>query len=204
MINKKHWEQTYSDKAADEVSWFQPHADLSLRLIRKTSITHDAAIIDVGGGASTLVADLLKVGYSNLTVLDLSYAALATSQFRLGADSARVKWIEADITTVDLPESTYLVWHDRAVFHFLTSKEDRQAYIHILKQSVKTGGSVIIATFAEDGPTQCSGLPVMRYSVSALQEEFGSQFTLLSSQEEIHQTPFNTTQKFIYCTFRLD
>jgi len=204
MTNKTHWETVYSTKATDSVSWFQPHAILSMQLIHRTGIGHDGAIIDVGGGASTLVDDLVGAGFSNLTVLDMSSAALAVAKSRLGTNSDSINWIEADITKVDLAKKNYDVWHDRAVFHFLTTKEDRQAYLDLVQQSVKSEGSVIIATFAEDGPTQCSGLPVMRYSASALQNEFGSRFTLLHTQEELHSTPFNTTQKFIYCYFRLD
>lgn len=204
MANKTHWETVYLTKATDTVSWFQPHATLSMQLIRETGITHEAAIVDVGGGASTLVDDLLTAGYTNISVLDLSSAALIVAQERLGSSYDRINWIEADITTVVLPQNTYQVWHDRAVFHFLTTKEDRLAYLDLVQKSMKAGGHVIIATFAEDGPTQCSGLPVIRYSVSALQAELGSRFTLLRSQEELHSTPFNTTQKFNYCYFRLD
>lgn len=204
MTSKIHWENVYSTKATDSVSWFQPHATLSMQLIRETGIDYDAAIIDVGGGASTLVDNLVGAGFSNLTVLDMSLAALAVAKARLGTNSSSIHWVEADITTVDLAKKNYEVWHDRAVFHFLTTKEDRQAYLDLVQQSVKTGGHVIIATFAEDGPTQCSGLPVMRYSVASLQAELGSRFTLLRSQEELHSTPFNTKQKFNYCYFRLD
>jgi len=204
MTSKTHWENVYSTKAAYSVSWFQPHATLSMQLIRGTGIDHDAAIIDVGGGASILVDDLLAKGYTNLLVLDWSLAALDAAQSRLGSSANRVHWLEADITAAILPTNNYHVWHDRAVFHFLTSREDRRAYVDLVLQSVKSGGHVIIAAFAEDGPTQCSGLPVMRYSVPALQAEFGARFTLLHSQQELHSTPFKTTQKFNYCHFRLD
>ncbi|WP_410209642.1 class I SAM-dependent methyltransferase [Aquirhabdus sp.] len=201
-MSETHWEQVYSKKSANEVSWFQPRADLSLKLIAATDTPYSDAIIDVGGGASTLVDDLLKTGYSNLTVLDLSAAALQTSQLRLGEAAAQVQWIAANITTAGLPEQTYAIWHDRAVFHFLTTPAERQAYIDILRKSLKPGGHVIIATFAEDGPMQCSGLPVMRYSPAALWAELGSLLTLIHSEEELHYTPFNTTQKFIYCYFK--
>lgn len=203
MDTKAYWENVYSSKETNAVSWFQPHANLSLQLIRETGIAPNAAIIDVGGGASILVDDLLVAGFSNLTVLDLSSAALTAAQARLGRHAMRVQWIEANITTADLPNQTYDIWHDRAVFHFLTTPEDRQAYLNLVQRSVKKGGHVMIATFAEDGPTQCSGLPVVRYSVPALQAELGSNFTLIRSQEELHDTPFNTTQKFIYCLFQL-
>ena len=203
MNTKAHWENVYSTKQINAVSWFQPHANLSLQFIQETGIATNAAIIDVGGGASILVDDLLTAGFSNLSVLDLSSAALTTAQARLGQQAKRVQWIEANITTADLPKQTYNVWHDRAVFHFLTTPEDRQAYLDRVQQSVKKGGYVMIATFAEDGPTQCSGLSVVRYSVPALQAELGSNFTLLRSLQELHDTPFNTTQKFIYCLFQL-
>ena len=167
------------------------------------TVSPDAAIIDIGGGASMLVDDLMAGGFSNLTVLDLSLAALSAAQARLGQDATRVQWKEVNIINADLPDQTYDVWHDRAVFHFLTMAEDRKAYFNLAQRSVKKGGYVIIATFAEDGPTQCSELPVIRYSVPALQAELGSNFTLIRSQEELHGTPFNTTQKFIYCLFQL-
>lgn len=203
MNTKAHWEHVYSSKETNAVSWFQHHATLSLQLIRETGVASEAAIIDVGGGASMLIDDLLIAGFSNLTVLDLSLAALTAAQTRLGHNAARVQWKEANITMATLPTQTYDVWHDRAVFHFLTTSEDRQAYVELLQRSVKNGGHVIIATFAEDGPTKCSGLPVIRYSAPALQAELGSNFILIRSQEELHNTPLNTQQKFIYCQFQL-
>jgi ubiquinone/menaquinone biosynthesis C-methylase UbiE len=202
MPSKNHWERIYSTKATDAVSWYQEHASSSLRLIQATRVPKDAAIIDVGGGASTLVDDLLADGYSNLTVLDLSSAALSAAKERLGARAAAVRWLEADITEIDLPRLEYEVWHDRAVFHFLTSEEDRAAYVRAVLRSVKHGGHVIVATFAEDGPEQCSGLPVVRYSAAHLHSEFGDSFTLLDHQTEDHHTPFGTVQKFVYCHCR--
>jgi ubiquinone/menaquinone biosynthesis C-methylase UbiE len=202
MPSKNHWERIYSTKATDAVSWYQEHASSSLRLIQATRVPKDAAIIDVGGGASTLVDDLLADGYSNLTVLDLSSAALSAAKERLGARAAAVRWLEADITEIDLPRLEYEVWHDRAVFHFLTSEEDRAAYVRAVLRAVKHGGHVIVATFAEDGPEQCSGLPVVRYSAAHLHSEFGDSFTLLDHQTEDHHTPFGTVQKFVYCHCR--
>jgi ubiquinone/menaquinone biosynthesis C-methylase UbiE len=202
MTSKNHWERIYSTKATDAVSWYQEHASSSLRLIQATRVPKDAAIIDVGGGASTLVDDLLADGYSNLTVLDLSSAALSAAKERIGARAAAVRWLEADITQIDLPQLEYEVWHDRAVFHFLTSEEDRAAYVRAVLRSVKHGGHVIVATFAEDGPEQCSGLPVVRYSAALLHSEFGDSFTLLDHQTEDHHTPFGTVQKFVYCYCR--
>ena len=202
MQSKEHWEKVYTTKATDAVSWFQPHADLSLDLIKATGVSHDAAIIDVGGGASTLVDDLLANGYTDLSVLDLSAAALAAAQKRLGLQASKVQWIEADVTKADLPARRFDVWHDRAVFHFLTSAEDRAAYVQAVFRAVKPGGHVIVATFAEDGPNQCSGLPVMRYRADELHAEFGEAFALLSHQKEAHHTPSGTVQQFVYCYCR--
>ena len=202
MKPKDHWESVYATKPTDAVSWFQVHADQSLRLIKDTGVPSSAAIIDVGGGASTLVDDLLRNGYLNLTVLDLSAAALSAAKARLGASSGCVHWLEADVTNADLAVHAYDVWHDRAVFHFLTTQDQRHAYVGQVLRSVKPGGHVIVATFAEDGPTQCSGLPVMRYRADQLHAEFGEPFTLLRHEKEEHHTPFGTIQKFVYCYCR--
>jgi ubiquinone/menaquinone biosynthesis C-methylase UbiE len=202
MHPKEHWEKVYTTKSTDAVSWFQPHADLSLDLIKATGAKLDAGIIDVGGGASTLVDDLVANGYSDLTVLDLSASALDAARQRLGAQENKVRWIEADITQVDLPSKRYDIWHDRAVFHFLTTQKQRDAYVRTVFHSVKPGGHVIIATFAEDGPEQCSGLPVMRYRADDLHDEFGDAFTLLKHQKEAHKTPSGTVQQFVYCYCR--
>jgi SAM-dependent methyltransferase len=199
---KDHWERVYSTKAPAEVSWFQKTADLSLRLVKANAASASCAIIDVGGGASTLVDGLLANGFSNLTVLDLSAAALSAAKSRLGARAEAVHWLEADITKVSLPAHAYELWHDRAVFHFLTEIEDRAAYVSALLHAVKPGGHIIIATFAEDGPTKCSGLPVVRYSADQLRAEFGEQLSLSGQYREAHQTPFGTVQQFLYCTFR--
>lgn len=202
MQSKEHWEHVYSTKATDAVSWFQEHAENSLRLIQETGTSPDASIIDIGGGASTLVDDLLAKGYSNLTVLDLSAAALSAAQDRLDSRANLVTWLEADITTAELPVHAFDVWHDRAVFHFLAAPENRHAYVQAVLRAVKPGGHVIVATFAEDGPTQCSGLPVMRYSADELHAEFGEAFTLVQHEKESHLTPFGTVQQFTYCYCR--
>lgn len=201
MQKKEHWETVYSMKASDSVSWFQAHAETSLNFIKKLNLEKNAPIIDVGGGASTLVDDLLKNSYSRVSVLDLSGAALETAKNRIGSDSLSVEWFEADVTELQFPKHLFEVWHDRAVFHFLTKPEERSAYIKNLMHSVKPHGHVIISTFAEDGPTQCSGLPVMRYSAEALHAEFGENFLLKEQLREIHNTPFGTTQKFVFCHF---
>ena len=202
MQLKEHWERIYSTKATDAVSWFQEHADHSLGLIEATGVSHAASIIDVGGGASTLVDDLLAKNYQDITVLDLSVAALNSAKERLGARASSVTWLASDITEAELPLHAYDLWHDRAVFHFLTTPEDRHAYVQAVLRSVKPGGHIIVATFAEDGPLQCSGLPVMRYSAPKLHAEFGQAFTLVSHDKELHYTPFVTTQQFTYCYCR--
>ncbi|MBK7313780.1 class I SAM-dependent methyltransferase [Candidatus Aalborgicola defluviihabitans] len=202
MQSKDHWEKVYTTKAADNVSWFQAHAELSMRLIRESCPRRDAAIIDVGGGASTLVDELLDDGYPNVTVLDLSSAALAESRRRLGVRGETVRWMEADITCAEFEPHSFDLWHDRAVFHFLTTKKDRIAYVRQVLQAVKPGGHVIMATFGSDGPTQCSGLPVMRYAPDELHAEFGDAFTLLAHEEQLHHTPFGTDQQFVYCMCR--
>jgi ubiquinone/menaquinone biosynthesis C-methylase UbiE len=202
MDKKQHWEQVYTTKATDNVSWFQEHANQSLELIHNTELGKDAVIIDVGGGASTLVDDLAEEGYTNLTVLDLSSAALEVAKHRLGKHAEAVRWIVGDITKTELPENRFDVWHDRAVFHFLTDPSDRQGYVEQVMRSVRPGGHVIIAAFAEDGPEKCSGLPVMRYKPEALHAEFGDDFLLIKHEKEAHHTPFGLEQQFIYCYCR--
>jgi ubiquinone/menaquinone biosynthesis C-methylase UbiE len=202
MQAKDHWEKVYSTKSTDAVSWFQPHADLSLDLIKATGVTQNAAIIDVGGGASTLIDDLVAEGYTDLSVLDLSGAVLEVARRRIGRSADKVCWIEADITQAVLPEHRFDIWHDRAVFHFLTDPADRAIYVDTVLRSVKPGGHVIVATFAEDGPLQCSGLPVMRYRPGELHDQFGEAFVLLQHQKEVHQTPSGATQQFVYCYCR--
>lgn len=199
MVDRhQHWEGVYRNKAVDEVSWFQPHAASSLRLIEGCA-DKDAHIIDVGGGASVLVDGLLDAGYRNLTVLDLAEAALAASRTRLGVRAQSVQWIAGDITQVALPAAHYDVWHDRAVFHFLTDPADRARYVEQVLKSVKPGGHVIVAAFGPGGPLQCSGLDVVRYTPDALHAEFGAPFHVLGHETEIHQTPAGKEQEFVYC-----
>lgn len=202
MDHKQHWEQVYSTKASDSVSWFQKHADQSLRLIHNTGLGKDAAIIDVGGGASGFVGDLAAEGYTDLTVIDLSSAALAVAKQSLGEYVDCVRWMEGDITRADFPMHRFDIWHDRAVFHFFTDPADRHAYVERVMHAVRPGGHVIVATFAEDGPEKCSGLPVMRYQPEKLHAEFGDDFLLVEHEKEAHQTPFGTVQQFVYCYCR--
>jgi ubiquinone/menaquinone biosynthesis C-methylase UbiE len=199
MQSKAHWEKIYTTKASTEVSWYQPHAALSLDLIQRIGVGPDATIIDVGGGASTLTDDLVAHGYRNLAVLDLSGEALAVARSRLGHKSDLVRWIEADVTSAPLPERFFDVWHDRAVFHFLTGEADRRAYVHQVMRAVKPGGHVIVATFAPDGPVECSGLPVVQYDSDSLHGEFGPAFELVEHDEEAHVTPSGRVQHFTYC-----
>ena len=202
MDPKTHWETIYRTKDVHEVSWFQPEARRSLDLIMRICPDRSAPIIDVGAGASVLVDNLLAAGYQDLSVLDLSEAALGISRDRLGTDSAKVKWIRADVLRAQFDEGAYAVWHDRAVFHFLTDATDRQAYVEQVRRAVSPGGYVLVATFAEDGPEYCSGLPVVRYSAEGLHSEFGTDFLLVRSEHEDHRTPGGAEQSFLYCLCR--
>jgi SAM-dependent methyltransferase len=199
---KAHWEGVYGKRPVTEVSWYQEHSDVSLGLIGRTGVGKDGAIIDVGGGASTLVDDLLAAGYRDVTVLDISAAALRAAEARLGERAGAVRWVEADITEVELPGRRFDVWHDRAVFHFLTGADDRARYVERARHAVKHGGHVIVATFGPDGPLRCSGLPVVRYSPDRLHDEFGAAFAPVEHTSESHRTPFGTVQQFIYCYCR--
>ncbi|MED7666739.1 class I SAM-dependent methyltransferase [Pseudomonas moraviensis subsp. stanleyae] len=201
MESKSHWEKVYREKEPDGVSWYQEHAERSLALIDKYRPQTDAQLIDVGAGASTLIDDLLRMGYQNLTVLDISAAGLNVARERLGAEAERVSWIEADITSASLPRHRYDLWHDRAVFHFLTEPEDRAKYIQVMSASLKPDGIAIIGTFAEEGPSQCSGLPTERYSAASLATVLGDQFEALESAYEVHLTPNGRTQQFLYGCF---
>ncbi|MBZ0091789.1 MAG: class I SAM-dependent methyltransferase [Sulfuricellaceae bacterium] len=202
--DKSHWEKVYQTKDSTEVSWYRNHLDTSLAFIEQTGISRDARIIDVGGGASTLVDDLLAQGYANVSVLDISAAALATAKARLGAQGEKVQWLEADITRAELPHHYYDVWHDRAVFHFLTGADDRQHYVERVLHAVKPGGHIIMACFGPDGPLQCSGLDTVRYSPDRLHGEFGAPFRLVNSASEDHRTPFGKEQQFVYCYCRVE
>lgn len=195
---REHWEAVYQNKPTDAVSWFQPHAATSLRLIARCA-GPAAQVIDVGGGASVLVDDLLDAGYRHVTVLDLAESALTASRARLGERAGQVEWIAGDITRADLPAARYDVWHDRAVFHFLTDPVDRARYVAQVLRAVKPGGHVIVAAFGPGGPLQCSGLDVVRYDPGALHEAFGAAFRLLGHETEVHYTPAGQDQEFVYC-----
>ena len=202
MNTKSHWENIYATKAADQVSWYSEHLDNSLELILQTGVQKNAAVIDVGGGSSMLVDDLLDNGFVDLSVLDISGTAIAKSKQRLAVRSERVNWIEADITQAVLPADHYDLWHDRAVFHFLTDLADRRKYVELVMRSLKVGGHIIVASFGPEGPQKCSGLDVVRYSPESMHDEFGSRFELVSHLTESHRTPFGTEQDFVYCYCR--
>jgi ubiquinone/menaquinone biosynthesis C-methylase UbiE len=173
--------------------------ETSLALIAQAASSPSASIIDVGGGESTLVDDLLARGYADITVLDISQTAIDANRERLGKAAERLRWLVADITQVELAPASYEVWHDRAVFHFLTEPRDRVAYIRQAARAVKPGGHVIVSAFGLEGPVKCSGLEVVRYDTESLHAEFGARFRLIESSKELHQTPLGTTQQFLYC-----
>jgi SAM-dependent methyltransferase len=204
MDAQSHWQNIYAKKAADAVSWYRPHLETSIELIERAAPVHAASIIDIGGGESTLVDDLLARGYQNISVLDISETAVDVNKRRLGAASEHVRWIVADISKTRLESCAYDVWHDRAVFHFLTGSEERVAYVRQVANAVKPGGHVIVSTFGPEGPTKCSGLDVVRYDAESLHREFGVRFRLLGSSKELHRTPFDTTQQFLYCFCRVE
>lgn len=203
MSGSDHWESVYRSKSFDAVSWYAPHLDDSLKLIEALCPAHDSALIDVGGGESTLVDDLLAKGYRKLSVLDISAEAIAFTRHRLGISAAGVQWLVGDVTTMDLGEHSFDLWHDRAVFHFLTTETQRQAYVAQVRRSVKPGGHVVLATFGPQGPQKCSGLEVVRYDDAALHGQFGGEFVKLGSHLSEHHTPMGTVQQFLYCWCRL-
>ena len=199
MDPRAHWETVYRTKRPEEVSWYRAHLDISLNLIQEAAPDRDARIVDVGGGESTLVDDLLAHGYRNIDVLDVAATALHVAKARLGECASKIGWICGEVTTVSFPMHRYDVWHDRAVFHFLTKPTDRAAYVRQVARAVKPGGHVIVATFGPQGPTQCSGLDVVRYDAEALHDEFGVNFRLVKHLTELHQTPAGAIQQFTYC-----
>lgn len=200
VLGAKHWESVYTEKEEAAVSWFQQRPTIPLQLIASTGVERGARIVDIGGGASRLVDALLDAGYHELTVLDIASAALAKSRERLGARAESVRWIASDLKSWT-PESSYDVWHDRAVFHFMVTPEDRAAYLSVLKLALRYGGHAIIATFASNGPERCSGLPIQRYEPAELAEMLGSDFSLAEEMREEHLTPAKKVQAFQYSRF---
>jgi SAM-dependent methyltransferase len=202
MSSRSHWDRIHA-KAPDAVSWYRPHLERSLAFIEGTVARLDARIIDVGAGASTLVDDLLDRGYRDLTILDISPAAIERARARLGARAARVQWIVGDVTRIDLPAHAFDFWHDRAVFHFLTDAGERGRYVAAAARALRPDGHIVVATFGPAGPETCSGLDVVRYHPDALHGEFGAGFKKVDSATEIHTTPFGTQQEFVYCYCRM-
>lgn len=204
MDLRSHWDEIYRTRNPSQLSWFQRDAKLSLELIARASPDRESAIVDVGAGASTLVDGLLAAGYSHITLLDVSADALAHSRQRISPAPTSLVWLIGDVLTADLPSASVGVWHDRAVFHFLIAAADRSRYVERVKLAVRPGGYVVVATFAEDGPSRCSGLPAARYSTPALHGEFGADFRLIESCPEEHVTPSGAVQTFTYCMLRYE
>ena len=199
MSKREHWENVYQTKRETDVSWYQPHLERSLDLIVRTGIGYDAHIVDVGGGASTLVDDLLARGFRHITVIDIAGESLDVARKRLGDRAREVEWRVGDVTAMEFAAESVDVWHDRAVFHFLTGDAERSAYIERVCCALKRGGFVVLATFGPEGPEHCSGLPVKRYGAEQLQETFGGAFRLVAHSQETHRTPWGSEQEFIYC-----
>lgn len=199
MQKADHWENVYRSKPFDSVSWYAPHLDESLRLIQQLTPNRNAAIVDIGGGESTLVDDLLSLQYTDISVLDISATAIEFTKQRLGARAEDVNWHVGDITEYDFGEKSFNLWHDRAVFHFLTEPAARQSYVDLVRRSVKSGGYVLMATFGPNGPLKCSGLDVVRYDNKSLHQEFGDEFNMMGSLLNEHGTPMGTNQQFLYC-----
>lgn len=201
MSRVEHWEKVYTERAADQVGWYTPHLETSLQWISDLELDPADPIIDVGGGASTLVDDMLSLGRPNLTVLDISSRALAQAQRRLGGRAADVRWLQGDVTEIEMPDEYYGLWHDRAVFHFLVEDEPRMRYRQQLLSALKAGGFLVMGCFAPEAPDKCSGLPVQRYTPEGLDEFFGGAFTLLRQHNEMHVTPGGVEQAYVYCLF---
>lgn len=202
MSSREHWEKIYLTKPADRVGWFKAHLDTPLTWIEELDLPRTASIIDVGSGASTLVQDLLDAGYESLTVLDIAQSALDKLRQHLGSRRDRVRWIRADITNVELPQSAFDLWHDRAVFHFLTDAESKDRYRDRLLKSIKPGGYLVVGTFAPEAPPTCSGLPVCRYDSETLAGTLGDQFEWRKDRKELHVTPGGVEQMYLYSLFR--
>ncbi len=199
---QSHWQGVYSRRQPTEVSWYQQRPERSIHLINSTGVERDSKLIDVGAGASTLADHLIDDGYTRITLTDISAEALELTGRRLARQTDCIRLHRGDLLSEPLPESGYRVWHDRALFHFMTSPEMRACYHLRLNQSLAADGWLLIATFAEDGPEQCSELPVVRYSEETIEREFGDQFRLVTTERELHQTPAGKSQSFIYALFR--
>ncbi len=203
MGDESPWDAIHQSKPSTGVSWYRAHLERSLECIERITPSRAAAILDVGGGASTLVDDLLDRGYLDVTVLDIAASAIEAVRRRLGPRATKVGWIVGDVTRQELAASRFDFWHDRAVFHFLTESADRRKYAAAARRAIKPGGHLLMATFGPSGPQRCSGMPVVRYSAAGLSAELGAGFALLESSGEIHRTPSGGEQEFTYCLFRV-
>ncbi|MFC4528401.1 class I SAM-dependent methyltransferase [Dyella halodurans] len=197
-----HWDTVYREKGEEQTSWFRPRLDASLQLIDALDLPRDQAVLDVGGGRSTLVDDLLQRGFVDVSVLDLSAVAMAEAKQRLGTQAASVRWIAGDVTAVELPAARYALWHDRAVFHFLTEAAEQSRYVDAAARAVKPGGHLVVGTFATDGPERCSGMLVARYDAITLAAAFAPAFTQVTHGRDVHRTPSGHEQAFTYVVLR--
>jgi SAM-dependent methyltransferase len=201
MNTRQHWEKIYSSKQFNEVSWYQSTPDVSLQFTAQLNISKHARIIDIGGGDSLLVDHLLSLGYDNITVLDISMAAINRARLRLGKDADKIKWVVSDITEFNAAEQ-YDFWHDRAAFHFLTTKKQVAAYLAVAQNQIAASGKMVIGTFSTDGPDKCSGLPVKQYNENNLTNLLRTYFKKIRCVTTDHLTPFNTLQHFLFCSFQ--
>ncbi len=201
MDKKEHWEQVFNTRQPSEVSWYQPTPLQSLDFVKQLAIPTEAAIIDVGGGDSLFVDNLLKLGYNNITVLDISAAAINKAKQRLGKKANTVKWIVADILELNM-EQQFDCWHDRAAFHFLTTAPEIDTYLNVAQKHISPGGKLIIGTFSTDGPEKCSGLSVKQYSENILSATLQKWFSKIRCITTDHVTPFKTIQQFLFCSFQ--
>lgn len=201
LDRKAHWENIYQTKALEEVGWYQPKPHTSLDLLAQLDLAPTAKIIDIGGGDSFLVDHLLDLGYENISVLDISAAALERAQKRLGERAKKVTWIQSDVASFE-PKEQYDCWHDRAAFHFLTNEEDAAHYVQAAKQGVRSGGALVLGTFSEQGPKKCSGIAIKQYNEQSLSDALGDAFKKIGCQKVDHQTPSGSLQNFIFCRFK--
>jgi SAM-dependent methyltransferase len=202
MDARSHWEHVHATKDPEQVSWFRPHLERSLELIERAAPGRGASILDVGAGQSTLVDDLLRLGYEHISVLEISQTALDALKERVGEMGRTIRWICGDVTETVLPGGSFDLWHDRAVFHFLTEAGQRRAYVERVMSALKPGGSLLVSTFGPSGPERCSGLATMRYDAATLGSEFGDRFRLVESSLDRHETPSGAVQQFLSCWYR--
>lgn len=201
VTRKEHWENIYCTKQEDEVSWFQQYPNTSMSFVELFSLRKDSSIIDIGGGDSHFVDALLEAGFTNITVLDISAKAIERAKLRLGKNAEKVKWIVSDVTEFN-PTEKYDFWHDRAAFHFLTEESQADKYVEITDKGIAENGILVLGTFSVNAPKKCSGLEIKQYSEESISHKFEKYFNRVKCITEDHQTPFNTTQNFLFCSFK--